>query len=179
MRPIVYLSWISLVASVALLFFVYMQADAIRGAAEKRAATLAEEEQSSDRSAYAQRVALILAETEAERAMIDQFARFDVVAAVELLEQAGKSAGVTVNVTGANTETSGFGAETDSLQPIGFAIRASGSYTALMHALELYEHLPVALQIDQLDIERDRGVASGRTWNLTLRVRMLAITPSL
>lgn len=179
MRTIVYLSWVSLAVSIALLFFVYMQAETIRTAAEKRAATLAEQEQSSDRSAYAQRVATILAETEAERALIDQFVHLDVVAAVELLEQAGKNAGVTVSVTGANTETSGLGTEADSLQPIGFMIRASGSYAALMHALELYERLPVALQIDQLEIERDQGVASGRTWNLTLRVRMLVITPSL
>ena len=177
MRPIVYLSWASLIASIALLFFVYVQADTIHQAAEARATTLAEQEQQSDRSAHAERVATILAETEAERAMIDQFARFDVVGAVELLEQAGESAGVSVKVTGANTETSG--AEADSLQPIAFTIHASGSYAALMHALELYERVPVALQIDQLDIERDRGLANGRTWNLTLRVRMLAIPPSL
>lgn len=179
MRPIVYLSWLSLAAAIALLVFVYLQADIIRAAAERRATTLAEQDQQIDRSAHAQRVAAILVETEAERAMLDQFARLDVVAAVELLEQAGKSAGVIVTVTGANTETSGSAEGGESLKPIAFSINASGSYAALMHAVELYERLPVALQIDQLDIERDQAVANGRTWNLSLRVRMLAIAPTL
>lgn len=179
MKPIVYLSWVSLVASIALFSFVYTQADTIHRAAEKRATTLAEQEQSSDRSVYAQRVHTILAETVEERAVIDAFARLDVVAAVELLESAGSAAGVSVTVTGTNSDVGGMASEVESLSPLDFTIRASGSYAALAHAVELYEHLPVALQIDQLDIERDQGIKNGRMWNLTLRVRMFAITPGL
>ncbi len=178
MRHLSSLSWLALLTSVALFALVVYQAGVIREDARVRAAFTADREYQSDRSAYAQRVTAVIAETEDERAKLDAFAKIDVVTVIELLESAGESAGVTVRVAGAQAESGTQLPTGELLQPVAFSVNASGSYAAVMHALDLYEHLPLAAQIEQLDIARD-GSGNGRTWSLSMRIRVMTIATSL
>ncbi len=178
MRHLASLSWFALLGSIALLALVVYQAGAIREEARTRAAFAADREQQSDRSAYAQRVAAVIAETEDERAKLDAFAKLDVVSVVELLESAGTSAGLTVTVAGAQAESGAQLPTGELVQPVAFSVNTSGSYAAVMRALDLYEHLPLASQIEQLDIARDAS-GSGRTWSLSMRIRIMTLAPSL
>ncbi len=178
MRHLTYLSWLALVGSIALFATLIYLAGVIQDQAHVRAALAADREQEIDRSTYAQRVRAVIAETEDERAALDAFGRLDVVTVVEMLEAVGQSAGVKVTVAGADTEGGTALTSGEVLQPTVFSVNASGSYAALMHAAELYERLPLAVQIEQLVIQRD-SAESGRVWNLAMRIRILAITPAL
>lgn len=179
MRHLSFISWFFLAGSIATFVFVVYQAGAIRATAEVQAIHAEDQEAQGDKSARAQRLSSIITETEDERAQLDAFAKLDVVAAVEMLEAAGKSAGIDVTVAGAHAESGTALATGELLQPITFAVNASGSYAALIHAVELYERLPLAVQIQQLDIVRDTGLGAGRNWNLSMRIRILVIATSL
>ncbi len=181
MRHLSLISWVFLAGSIALFVFVVYQAGAIRRSAEVQAIRAADQEAQGDKSARAQRLSAIIADTVSERAQLDAFATLDVVAAVEMLEQAGKSAGINVTVAGANAESGTQLPTGEMLQPVAFSINASGPYASLMHAVELYERLPLAIQIRQLDIVRNTATTKNapRTWDLSMRVRILAIVPTL
>ncbi len=179
MRKSPYISWVVLIGAIAAFFLVAYQAEVIRGKAHVRASQIAEAEQKSDKGAFAERTRAIIAETQEERAELEAFAHLDIIKTVELLEAAGKSAGVTVTVANATAETGIVLSSGERLQPVAIAVNASGTYGALTHLIELYERLPLAAQIQQLDLDRSTNAKDARTWNLSMRLRILALAPSL
>lgn len=174
MRDTPLFSWILLTAAVGALFCAVYAALAIQDAAAAYAAEAKTEAQQLDRKAYAARVGAIALDTKDERAELESFMQLDIVSAAEEFERVGARAGAAVSVTDASpqadgTELPGGG----TLHWITFAIAAEGSYASIMRALELYEQLPLALEITQLELTK-AGDASA--WRMTLRIRVLAIT---
>jgi hypothetical protein len=172
-------SWIALAISIGLLACAVYGASMIREEAALHAERAAGQEQLADRSIRAERMSAILLDTVEERAQLESLARLDVVALVELLEATARSAGIEATVASADAQEGTELPGGEQLQPIAVAINGSGSYAALMHAIELYEHLPLAIQIDQIDMARDQSSTTEGAWSLALRLRILTITPLL
>lgn len=173
MRSLTLLSWAFLaIATLAVAAAAYA-GQALQDAATAHAVSAQAEAQQLDRKAYAARVEAIALETEDERAELEAFMHLDIVSAAGEFERVGARAGAAVSVTDATPqggiELQGGG----NLQWIAFAIAADGSYESLMRTLELYESLPLALEVTQLELDQVDGV---RSWRMTLRIRVLAIT---
>lgn len=180
MTRIIYLSWALLVAS--LLFFgaVYYEAGAIQSAAESRANAASDAERQLDKSAYSQRVHAIATDTKDERDQLDSYAHLDIVSTVQMLEDTGKSAGVTANVTDALP--SGDAQDLpggEKLQTVSFSLLADGTYQNLIRAAMLYEQLPLASHVVQLDIERADAKDAKAPWHMTIRIRITTIAAGL
>jgi hypothetical protein len=164
-------SWILLaLALVAVLGALYV-ADFLQTAATARAEAAHTVAQQMDRQAFAERVGAIALDTEDERAELETFMRLDVVATAEEFERVGARSGAEVSVTDATPQGDG-----TELQWVSFTIAAEGTYASLIRALKLYESLPTALEIAQLDLEQ---LGETGRWIMTLRARVLAITTEI
>ena len=152
-------------------------AETLQVTATERAASIQTEAQQQDRTAYAQRIGAIASDTADERAELEAFMHLDIVSAAEEFERVGTRAGATVHVTDATPQSGGTTlANGETLQWISFSVAAEGSYASLMRALKLYENLPLALEINELELQQ---AGESSTWQMTLRIRVLAITSDL
>jgi len=181
MERTIYFSWFLLLLALLAFGAVVYEAGEIRIAATERASAASQAEQQLDRSAHSQRVSAIAADTKKERDQLDAFAHLDIVRSVQLLEGAGRGAGVNATVTSANAEGDSIdlpGGE--QLQTVVFSVVGEGSFANVMHAVELYEHLPLASEVLQLDIERASGAKEQKAaWRMTIRIRVLTIVTGL
>ncbi|MBV9159900.1 MAG: hypothetical protein JO019_04880 [Candidatus Kaiserbacteria bacterium] len=174
-----YLSWVSLAASVALLGALIYGALSIQSSALDRANEIAQSAQESDKSAYNERLHSLAAETKDERAQLDTFAHMDIVTLVQMLEDVGKKTGTGAQVSDASAAGNGVALPGgENLQPVVFTLSAKGSFQQLMRAVSLYERLPLAVHIDDLDIEHDpdTDTAPATGWHMTARIRVTSVT---
>ncbi|MCE9541140.1 hypothetical protein K8R03_01120 [Candidatus Kaiserbacteria bacterium] len=181
MTRIIYISWALLAASVCFFGAVIYEAGVIQTSAAERASAVAAAEQQGDRTSYSQRIRAIVADTQNERDTLESFAHLDIVSTVQMLESTGKSAGVNAKVTNALPGAGGQDLPGGGkLQSVSFSLVADGSFQNLMHAVELYENLPLASKIGQFDIERGSGTADAKTpWHMTLVIRVTSIATGL
>jgi len=174
MKRTIYLSY--LLAAIALLAWalVIYAGFAIDSTALGEAQTIAAQQQQSDQAGYQDRIHSLAAQTTLQRLQLGTLTSTDVVTIVTLLETTGKSVGAKVSTAlpeGGSVTLPGGGV----LQPIAFVVDASGSFSSLMHALALYETLPIPSQVEQVDLEYVTTTpgASAGSWHLTAHVRVL------
>ncbi len=171
------LSWILLIAAIAMIALAGYAAATIQSTAFTRAEEVQTEAQQLDRKAYAARLTAIAADTKDEREELEQFLRLDIVATAEEFERVGARAGIKVSVTDATPDQGTSLPGGGTLRWVTFSIVAEGSYEALMRAASLYESLPYAQEVTLFDLQKNGGTAGG--WHLTLRIRVLAINDTI
>ena len=98
----------------------------------------------------------------------------DVVSVSNMIEEAGKAAGVKVKLGNAQPERD---ATSDGLaiRAVGFIVTADGKFQELLHVARLFEALPIPSSVTRLDIERapaSSGGVSG-TWHMNAHIRVL------
>lgn len=171
-----YGGWALLLLAIGAWVGIWFAASVIHSRALEAATTAQNTDQQAQRFAYQQRISALAADTQPQRAQLESLANHDIVSIVTTLENAGKALGVTVKVNNAQAVGSGEELPDGSvLRPIEFVLEARGSFTALMRALEVYEHLPLISSLTQVELGRtDTGSASS-DWNLLMRVRVYTI----
>ena len=145
----------------------------IEAAASIRADAINVAQQQADQTAYVGRLHSLVGETALGRAQLESLMSSDVVAIVSGLESAGKNVHAKVTTAapeGTPTTLPGGG----QLQAVGFAVNASGSFSDLMHALTVYEHLSLPSTVEGVDIEAlDQTAAKAAPWNMTVHIRII------
>ncbi len=135
-----------------------------------------------DKGAAATRLHSLVRETAAERAQLDSALRVDIVSIVDLIEAAGKAAGVVVIVSDVQPENVSLPqvAGGRKVSVTGFVVGAQGKFSLLMHVVQLLETLPVPSSIGRLDIEHKVSASPGvpDTWQMNAYIRVLTASDS-
>ncbi len=99
-----------------------------------------------------------------ERAALEKIVGVSILNAVEVIEEAGRSAGATGVTIGEATPITG------TAQKIGgvtIVVNATGSFTALMRTVSLFETLPIPATVEMFEVSKGES-----TWRLTARIRV-------
>ena len=169
-------SWASILAAMLAWGGVVSFAWTILEMQVARAALSGDLDQAAAKQTVAARARALARETTEERVALERSARVDVLSAVNTIESVGVSAGVTVHVSDARTESSIAGNPGGlTLSAIGFVVTAEGTFTGLMRALLLLETLPLPTVIEEVELARPPiDETSGNVpWHLNVRLRLL------
>jgi len=132
-----------------------------------RDAATATQAQSSAKDTYTGTLRILARDTERSRLALRAItADKDVVALIQLLEDAGNIAGVKVSIDAVSS-----GVDEEVLQSVVVSMSANGSFNEVNHLLSLVEALPAASSITQFELEREN--ATSQNWNVQIRVRFL------
>ena len=171
---IAYLQWLALGAALLAVFGVWYFASAIAQGQADRAAGDSAMQESADKQALAVRTHALMADTVQERTQLGALLTVDVVSVANMIEAAGKAAGVTVKLGDAVPENAPAAQGGLSIQAIGFVVEAQGKFPALMRALELFETLPIPSTLTRFDMQKvpdSSGAPS--VWHMSAYIRVL------
>lgn len=175
-KSISYLSWplllIALVAWCAVVWFALT----ISTQEADRTSNVQSAQDSSAKKASAARIHGLAQDTAQERAQLANVLNVDVVSVVAMIRAVGKAAGVNAKLSDALPETAPATAPgAPAIEAVGFVVQADGSFSALMHAAQLYETLPVPSSLQRLDIQAVPNLTAGKTptWHMSLYLRVL------
>ncbi|PIR82497.1 hypothetical protein COU20_01690 [Candidatus Kaiserbacteria bacterium CG10_big_fil_rev_8_21_14_0_10_59_10] len=160
-------------ALAALILAWIVAAGALYMLAQQRSAyalALAESKRAESSASTVARTEALIRDTAREREALEELVRTDVLTALEIIEEAGASAGVAVSIGGASVAEAGRG---ELLRSIAVVASAEGSFSALMHTLSLFETLPFLSAVESVTLERVGEGAAGR-WRLSTRIRIFA-----
>ena len=125
-------------------------------------------------NAQAIRTHALALDTATDGAKLKNLLDLDVVSVSNMIEEAGRSAGVKVKLGNAQPER---GATSDGLtiRAVGFIITADGKFSELLRAARLFEALPIPSSVTRLDIERAPASFGGApsAWHLNAYIRVL------
>ncbi len=168
------ISIISFVCAVVAWGGVVYSAQMIRGTAVERSNDTKEALTKANQAALNQRVETLALNTKEKRDQLKSLAGTDVVAIVDIIDAAGKSAGITAKVSDAAVGgTTALGKSGDTLRAVVFNVQGEGTFTQVMHAASMYEKLPLLSSIDQMDIEKvQAGDPKSTLWHINVRIRV-------
>jgi Tfp pilus assembly protein PilO len=114
----------------------------------------------------------LLNETRASRDTVASAIPNDVLFAVDLIDAAGKVAGVDVEISNAQPGASNDKAGVTS---VAFVIRSEGSFARLARLTELLGSLPAPSTIEHLELTLNE---KGKSWNMSARLKLLTAGPT-
>jgi hypothetical protein len=167
-------SWIALALSLLACAAVFHAGSSILADASLKSEQASEAAQSTAKAAYTQRLRSLASDTEADRTALDNLVGEDIASLATTIESAGTSAGIAAHVTQATPEGAPADLPGGTLQAISMVVEGEGSFARVMHALSLYETLPLPAAIEQFDIERTGETSA---WHLTLHLRVFTSAP--
>lgn len=131
----------------------------------------------ANQAAMNRRIDALAQSTKEKREALSAIAGADVVSIIDMIDAAGKTAGITAKVSDAAVSGSQqLGKNGDSLRGVVFNVQGAGTFTQVMHAASLYEKLPLLSSIDQMDIERSQSSdPKAAPWQITIRIRVLTL----
>jgi len=181
MKRTSYIAWIVVALAVCAYTAVAYFALMVAQERQDRGILAVDMQQASVRQASTARLRALVASTIAQRQTLDGFIPSDVLSVAELIQGAGKSAGVALKVSNAKSEDSvRASSDVRSLHAIGFAVQAQGSFPSLMQALAILETLPIATSVQRFEIQRTSAIgemASATSWHLDVYIRVLSTIP--
>ena len=127
---------------------------------------LARDEEESLRGESAARLRATVQGTEAERTAIEGLVAISILQAVEVVEQAGRAAGIPNAVVG---EASPLGSDANGPSAVSIVVNGSGPFQSLVRGVNLLETLPIPASLEQFSLEK----AESGGWRLTARLRVL------
>ncbi len=177
-KTIMILSWLALLAAIAAfagLGWFAMAIGAERVAYEAR--TGSSDQVLATLAAQARMHALVT-DSAPDRARLESLARVDLLAAVDIIESAGSAGGVKLQVSGASPEGDvGKKGDSSGLHAVSFSVSADGSFSALMHTVDLLQALPLLTTVESFDLSRvpigTEADASKGAWHMSARVRLV------
>lgn len=124
------------------------------------------------------RIHALARDTNTERAKLDDLARVDLTEMLESIEQVGRDAGISVEIGQAvYTPNSKFGS---NVRSVLFVVEGKGSFSKVIHAVALFESLPVPSFVEEMEFEMiPEGVSGSKkssagVWNLVMRIRFIS-----
>ncbi|MDO8576285.1 MAG: hypothetical protein Q7R90_03150 [bacterium] len=126
------------------------------------------------KNAQAVRTHALVADAAPDSAKLKELLNVDVVSASYMIESVGRAAGVKMRLSDAQPEGE---TGTDILlqRAVGFVVTADGKFTELLHAVRLFESLPIPSSVTRLDIERapkSPGTPAS-LWHLNVHIRVI------
>jgi hypothetical protein len=109
----------------------------------------------------------LLAQTQAQRSMLDSLVNTDVVSIVDTFDKVGKATGVTVQIVSTASESTPPKTQKPIASTLAFTIETSGSFAQVIRSIELLSTLPIPSQVEQYDLSYGGGV-----WTANVRVRI-------
>jgi hypothetical protein len=149
---------------------VYVAASRIRENAVALSASASNAQAQADRIAYQKRLSAIARDTEEERAALDALLAPDIVSMVKMIESAGKPLRLTVTVNDAQASGAVDLPGGAPLRTVTFLVESQGPYASLMRLETLFENLPLASTVDELELQSLQDQAT--PWHLTARIRV-------
>jgi len=172
-----YVQWLALALSLlAWAGTIYFASTLSQGESD-RAASVANAQQSSTEQDSAVRTHALVQDSAAQRTQLGALLDTDVVSIANMIEAAGKAAGVTVTLGDAVPETAPPSTPGGpSVQAVGFVIDGQGTFAELMRAAQLFETLPIPSSVERLDIQKvpsAAGASSANSWHMNISIRVL------
>ena len=170
-------SWILLAIAIVIWAGVAYSADMIRETALKRSNDTQLALTKANQLAMNQKVEALSEVTAEKRTQLTTLAGADVVSIIDIIDAAGKSAGVVAKVSDASVAgTVAVGKNGDTLRAVVFSVQGDGTITQVMHAAQLYERLPLLSSIEQIDIAKNQSSDSkAPPWHITVSIKVLTL----
>jgi hypothetical protein len=137
----------------------------------KQTIAVASAVQSAQNEASASKLHSLMHDTEAQRAKLTALTDLDIGPVVDKIEAAGLSAGVTTKLQSA--QQIGGAEGSNLLKTVEFRVASEGKFDQIMHALRLFETLPIPSSVDLVDIVHSNTDAGAGTWHLNATIRVL------
>ncbi len=169
-RTSIAVSWVALAAAVLSWLCVGYFAWTISADEVRRTEAIQTAQQTALRHDVAVRLHALVQDTAGDRARLDALLATDVVSAVELIEGAGKAAGISAQLGNAAPESAPT-VPNLSVDAVGFVVAGEGTFAELMHALQLFETLSLPSSIRRFDLEHLPD--AGATWTMNTSVSLL------
>ncbi len=172
MHRLYYIAWLIIVFALCAYAAVGYFAWTIAQEKQDRTALLADAQETLVRQAAAARLHGLVVDTVDVRKGLEALVPADVISIAGLIQDVGKSTGVSLELSNALQESSESGS--DSVHAVGFVIQGEGSFSALMQTLALLETLPIASSIQRFDIQRTSSDPTAKAvWRMSLHIRAL------
>ena len=168
-----YIAWILLLGAFGALAGVGYFAHAIGEESATRADQLRRQDAQAAKDAADIRVRALAKDSEADRGRLSDMLDIGILEIVDILEVAGKAAGVKLHLSDALPENSARGGNSGDLRAVGFQLQADGTFPSIMRAVQLFESLPVLASIQRLDISHTESSEAGGQWHLSAYIRVL------
>lgn len=150
------------------IYFVYTERGRVEAAVEIAA-------QAHIKGMTAGRVHGQLRESKGARQELESLLARDIVALLDVIETAGKRAGVAFEI-GAATPVEGI---QEPLQAVSVAVSAEGSFEKLAQAASYIESLPGPILLQSLELVRTSDSGSKIPWRLSARLNLYTTSSSL
>lgn len=136
-------------------------------------------DQSSERSAAAALLHVLVRDTTADRQKLESFFESDILEEVRVIESVGDSVGVPLKISNATSPDEEKKKGKSVVQTITLDVAAEGTFSKLMHASELLQSLPFPSDVLELSLERvPESAANSGPWALHARVALTAAADS-
>ncbi len=167
-------SWIVIALALAAWGGVFASAYMIRSTAIQRSNDTKDALTKANQAALNNRVQTLAENTKESRDQLAAIAGSDVVGVIDVIDAAGKRAGLNAKVSDAAVGgTQQLGKNGDTLRAVVFNVQGEGSFAQVMHAAALYEKLPLLSSIDQMDIEKIQTTdPKAPAWRIAVRIRV-------
>lgn len=168
------ISWIAIAVAILAWSGVILSANMIRSTAIQRSNDTRAALTKANQTALNKRVDTLAQNTKEKREQLTALAGADVVSIIDVIDSAGKSAGLDAKVSDAAVGgTQQLGKNGDTLRAVVFNVQGNGTFAQVMHAAALYEKLPLLSSIDQLDIEKVQSSdPKAPAWHISARIRV-------
>ncbi len=168
------MSWILLALAIVIWGGVAYSANMIRETALQRSNDTQLALTKANQLAMNQKVEALAEVTADKRTQLSTLAGADVVAIIDIIDAAGKSAGIEAKVSDASVAgTTALGKTGDALRAVVFSVQGDGTIAEVMHAAQLYERLPMLSSIEQMDIARNQSSdPKSPPWHITVRIKV-------
>ena len=174
MRRTLYLAWLSIAGALLLAAAVGWLAWTIERNTTARRAHALQEVQHSIRQTNKMRVHSLARETSLDRGALDILVTNDVLQMISVIERVGVDSGVEIEIGQSLAALPG--TIEQPLNTVGFVVQADGTYTALVHAVELFHSLPQPSVVDQVQLEFAEDEGKAGVWKLSVRPRCFTIS---
>ena len=171
------MSWVLLILALAAWGAVGYGANMIRETAIKRANDSQMAMTKANQAAMNQKVEALAEVTAEKRAQLATLAGADVVSVIDTIDAAGKSAGIEAKVSDASVAgTQQLGKNGDTMRAVMFSVQGDGTIAQVMHALQLYERMPLLSSVDQVEIVKNTSPdAKAPAWHISARIKVLTL----
>lgn len=127
-------------------------------------------EQVAAREASLMRLRSFVRETRLEREELRKRAANDIIQAVQVIEGAGKTAGILFEIGDAVSEEDNVKA---NIRTISLTVKARDTFARLTHAIALLETLPIPSKLFQFQLEKVPG--TNEEWTLAARTHIVVL----
>ena len=145
---------------------------------DARAADTQSSRQQSQQSVQASYLHGIVSSSAVSRSQLDALISVDPTSLANMIDSAGRSAGVDLAISNASAENVSSVEGKTVAQGFSFLATSQGSFASVMHAAALLESLPIPSTVLQINLSHPQSVSgstgAGTTWQMNAQIQVLS-----